>query len=368
MANLWKSIRGQGAKDYELGRLIDVRRRDRDRPELPGPSEASIICDIDKTYLETEFESVARMVRIAFEAPADKVTVAGASDVLQACRWAGRTRPRPLHFVSSSPPQLRSVLEEKLMMDGLDWTSDTFKNQAYNLRRGRMDLLRHHIGYKSLAILRLLDTEAQDAATGPRRYVLIGDNAESDAYIYLGVKLVIEGLLTTPQYGEYLAAAGVEAGLISELLRAVPAPHKASIGAVLIRNVPGYRFVPESPLTDTVQLFDDFYQAALLLAVHGLLPASALWPLTRTFHNQHGMPQSRLAGCLAALNSSDGLSREWSEAAAHALTQLAAADRKVSVHFADSLAHGFLPPSPLNGEAMLARARAWAKRLAARSG
>jgi hypothetical protein len=365
MVNLWKSIRRQGAKDYELGRLIDARRRDRDRPEAAATNETAIICDIDKTYLETEFESVARMVRIAFEAPGDKITVAGASDVLEACRWLGRTKPRHLHFVSSSPPQLRAVLEEKLMMDGLDWTSDTFKNQAYNLRRGRMDLLRQHVAYKSLAILRLIATAAAADERELRRYVLIGDNAESDAYIYLGVKLVVEGLLTTAQYGEYLAAAGVEAPLISELLSQVPGPGHAEISAVLIRNVPGYRFVPEAPLTDTVQLFDDFYQAALLLAVHGLLPPQAIWPLTRTFHNQHGMAQSRLAGCLVALGNLDGLSEEI-KVATTALHELAPADRKITVHFSDSLAHGFLPPPDMNGEALLARARVWAKKLEAR--
>src|SRR4051812_23103393 len=91
---------------YDFTKLIDLRQLDLQ----DGGDKATfqVICDIDKTYLETNFESVLQMVRIAFEDASQKVTVRGASEVLLAARWGLGTLdktdyPRPLHFVSASP-------------------------------------------------------------------------------------------------------------------------------------------------------------------------------------------------------------------------------------------------------------------------
>ena len=317
--------RGAGGGDYRVGRLINSRRRE---PQAPVAGQRHIVCDIDKTYLETEFESLVRMARIAFEAAADKVTVTGASDVLMASRWgdvsaplppgsAAGAWPRPLHFVSSSPPQLRAVLEEKLMLDGLDWSSDTFKDQAYNIRMRRMDLLRQHVAYKSLAILRLVM-----AAGAGTRFCMIGDNAESDAFVYVGIKLLLDGQLDPAGYGAYLEAAGVEAGVALDLLREVEIPDGAAVDVILIRNVPGYNFVRMEPLTDPVQTFDNFYQAALLLIAHGVIAPGVLFDLTRKFHNRHGMARHYLKAALTPLLAGDGPLRELAGAARDTLERL----------------------------------------------
>lgn len=316
---------------YRVGRLIDQRRRENAWPR----GARHLVCDIDKTYLETEFESFVRMARIAFEAAADKVTVAGASDVLLAARWGDLTAPfasgvvgeaqtawpRPLHFVSSSPPQLRAVLEEKLMMDGLDWSSDTFKDQAYNLRMRRMDLLRQHVGYKSLAILRLVVAAGENA-----RFCLIGDNAESDGYVYCGIKLFVEGRLGATAYRAYLEAAGVEPQAAQDLVAEIVIPTGAAVDAILIRNVPGYAFQREAPLTDPVQTFDNFYQAGLLLGVHGIIPPEALWELTRKFLNRHGLSRNYLVATLtpflAAASEEGGGGLALAEAARAVLAKL----------------------------------------------
>ena len=302
--SLWRTLKKPAGGPYRLSRLVDSRRL-----EAGGRGGAHVVCDIDKTYLETEFESVLRMARIAFEGPGDKVTVTGASEVLLLARWgdpdaplpqdAAGTVPRALHFVSSSPPQLRAVLEEKLTMDGLDWSSDTFKNQAYNIRMGRMDLLRQHVAYKSQAILNLV------AEAGPgSQFLMIGDNAESDAYIYTGLKLLLEGRLGSAGYQAYLETAGVEPDVAREVTKEYQAArageHGVRVAAVLLRDVPGYTFVTEPPLTDAVQTFDNFFEAALLLMAHGLIPAACLWALTRSFHNHHGMTRRQLAAMLRA--------------------------------------------------------------------
>lgn len=293
MVSFWKNLRKSGDDSYHPGHLVDYRQN----AEYQSAG-TQIICDIDKTYLETEFESISRMVRIAFEDAKAKVTVAGAADFLELARWysfcddssVDDKIPRPLHFVSSSPPQLRSVLEEKLLMDRIDWTSATFKNQAYNLKMGRVDLLRQHVAYKTLAILSVVGR-----ATAGSRFVMIGDNAESDAYIYLGIKFLAERKLSPAGLNSYLEIAGVEASVAaqihaeaSRLVDGISVPH------ILIRSVPGYRIIDCPPLTDYIAYFTDYFDASLILLQADLIDPGSLWQLIRRFHNQHGYSLTNL--------------------------------------------------------------------------
>jgi hypothetical protein len=353
--------RGGAGEDYRVGRLINARQRE---PLAPRPGQRHIVCDIDKTYLETEFESLVRMARIAFEAAGDKVTVTGASDILLAARWGDVTAPldslvwpRPLHFVSSSPPQLRAVLEEKLMLDGLDWSSDTFKDQAYNLRMRRMDQLRQHVAYKSLAILRLI------MAAGPgSRFCMLGDNAESDAYIYMGIKLLLDGHLDAAGYRDYLAAAGVDPAVAEDLVRELKLPEGCTVDIILIRNVPGYTFVRQEPLTDAVQTFDNFYQAALLLIAHGVIAPELLFDLTRKFHNRHGMARAYLRTALTPLLAGDEALAPLAGAARSVLTQLGFA--AVPASQGEASAWAFRPRDltqlrELSGARIIDNARLW---------
>jgi hypothetical protein len=364
MVSFWRSLRRTRQQSYKLARLVDTRRH-----EPCDKGGIHIVCDIDKTYLETEFESVIRMARIAFEAAADKVTVAGASEVLELARWGELAAPLPtdgefprcLHFVSSSPPQLRSVLAEKMMMDGLDWSSETFKDQAYNIRMGRMDLLRQHVAYKSLAILNLI------AGAGPNaRFVLIGDNAEQDAYIYTGIKLLLDGQLSETGYRLYLEHAGVETDVAADLAQGISARNGARIDTVLIRNVPGYVLPEEPPLTDIVHQFDNFFQAALLLMVRGILPVTQMWPLVRSFHNHYGMTQKYLGALLQAVQAGVPETSEVGQAAAAAFALLQpdeALDREPASVFSRSLAANSSKLSLLGEGIVLQHAKRWQQKM-----
>lgn len=368
VGGLWKSLTGRAEpQSYQLQRLVDRRQL-----ESYAKGGRQVICDIDKTYLETEFESLLRMARIAFEAAAAKVTVAGASDVLVLTRWdepdqalpEGSPLPRPLHFVSSSPPQLRAVLEEKLMMDGLDWSSDTFKNQAYNLRMGRMDLLRQHVAYKSRAILNVMADAADHAS-----FTLIGDNAESDAYIYVGVQLFLSGRLSATGYRSWLMTAGVEDAVANDVTAGLTLPVGAQVEAILIRNVPGYTFHHEPPLSDGIATFDNFYQAALLLMGQGLVAPSMLWSLTRRFHNHHGMTLRQLAGMLEAVRGSSTHSPEAKSAVETALARLATtADKDAGKALALNVARDLAPHRALSEAELLTHARGWMQQIAAEKG
>lgn len=75
---------GVTTTDYELKALVSSRMLE---PFTQFDAATHVICDLDKTYLETEFESWIKMAKIPFESPHDKITVPGASEVLEMVRW-----------------------------------------------------------------------------------------------------------------------------------------------------------------------------------------------------------------------------------------------------------------------------------------
>ncbi|MEI6833805.1 MAG: phosphatase domain-containing protein, partial [bacterium] len=226
------------SKDYKLRALVSARTLE---PMSYFDRSVHVFCDLDKTYLETEFESWIKMAKIPFESPHDKITVPGASEVLELVRWGGGSKqgdgPRAgLHFVSSSPPQLRLALDGKLTLDRLEWSSDTFKNQTYNLRMGRLDLLRHHIAYKTKAIL-----DIALKLTPESRIVMIGDNAEYDPFIYTGVRLLLEKRFDLDNLRQWLAGAMVELPVIEQVIsNDLRVPDGLRVEGVYIRSVPSY--------------------------------------------------------------------------------------------------------------------------------
>ncbi len=287
---LWKSIRDRFSR-YDLEKLIDYQNQN----ELGTVNyQRAIICDIDKTYLETQFSSFIDIAKIAFEEANDKVTVAGAGEILKLLRWEPSISqnsseskiapviPCALHFISSSPPQLRTILQDKLMLDGLDWTSDTFKNQAYNILKGKLALLRQHIGYKSKAILKVMNGAPQGS-----HFYFIGDNVETDPFIYLGIFLLTQGFITLDGYYKFLNIANLSESIISSVLSEANKLRQQTAEGIFIRNNGEQAFLPEPPLSDPICFFDHFYIAGLNMITQGILPVHILPNLIRIFHNNY---------------------------------------------------------------------------------
>ncbi len=296
MSTLWNILKPKPKGAYDFRKLIDYKPRDN---PIQNISDIHIICDIDKTYLETDFESLFHMAKVAFESANDKVTVSGASEFLLAARWGSNdpdesaNYPRNLHFVSSSPPQLRSVLEKKLNSDGLDWNSETFKDQAYNVKQRRFDMLKNHIGYKTAAILKLVKQSNPNS-----KFYLIGDNSESDAFIYLGVTLLLRNKLSVEGFKDYLEIGGAAPFVAKEISQEFSDLPEASVEAVLIRQAPNYEFTESSQLTDGIRTFDNYLQAAFILTQHRLIPSQLLFSLCRTFHNKFWFQRSDIVNHL----------------------------------------------------------------------
>src|SRR5262245_60448620 len=123
--------------------VTDNRRFD---PDYQGDI---CICDIDGTYLATDLTSVRKMLAIPFQFAVDKTTIPGAVSLLREWRHGPGERSRftPLYFVSASPPQLRRVLERKMLLDGVEFDGISFKDQLSLALRGRISELRNQAGY-----------------------------------------------------------------------------------------------------------------------------------------------------------------------------------------------------------------------------
>ena len=96
-------------------------------PDYAGPV---FIWDVDKTYLSTHFSSLQGLVRIPVEFPIDKRAIPGMPELVRGLR-KGRgagVACAPLYFITASPPQLRSALENKMLLDGVEFDGITFKD------------------------------------------------------------------------------------------------------------------------------------------------------------------------------------------------------------------------------------------------
>lgn len=204
-------------------------------------TKEQVICDIDKTYLETQTSSFLDLAKTALEKPEDKKTILGAGHYLEALLWSHNKNeeqhealaplPKNLHFVSASPPQLKSKLEEKFLLDRLCWTSMTLKNQFYNIKKIKFHLLREQISYKTLAIFNLIDKNPSTT------FFFIGDNSESDPYIYTGIKLLKDGSLSHKGYVEFLKIAGLTKSSIRTIVQTKGFFRQSKIRNIFIRDI-----------------------------------------------------------------------------------------------------------------------------------
>ena len=139
--------------------------------------------DIDKTYLASDFDSLRGLISVPLELAIDKRNVLGTDILLRALRRgrnvSGQLSSHPIYFVSASPPQLRTVLQRKMILDGVEYDGIAFKDQLALVRSGRFSDLRNHLGYKLTALL----SYRAELPWSVDEY-LFGDDAEADVLIY----------------------------------------------------------------------------------------------------------------------------------------------------------------------------------------
>ena len=177
-----------------------------DQRTLPDGYHGPVyIWDIDKTYLSTHFSSGKGLARIPVEFAVDKLAIPGMPEVLRGLRRGPGPEYAcaPLYFVSASPPQLRGVLEHKMLLDGVEYDGITSKDWFRTFLQLRPGRLHEQVGFKLCALLegkrrRALSTD-----------YLFGDDVEKDPVAYSLYAEMIAGELSTGEADERMEAEGV---------------------------------------------------------------------------------------------------------------------------------------------------------------
>lgn len=249
--------------------------------------------DLDKTYLRSRFDTLSDLVASAVEGATEKRTVPGATALLRELSAAGGR----VHVLSGSPRQMRAKLGEKLRLDGVTWDELTLKPNLSNLLHMRLGALRDQLGYK---LPELLEARARDQVRFGRgnlvREVLVGDDSESDAFIYsvyadlcsrnIGAleleRILAAGELRTPIVLRCLAALAQLSG--SAVIDCILIHLDAQTPPSLFQNY-GSRVVP----------FYNYLQPTLVLLERGFLDAQSALGIAREFHERHGFSSDAMA-------------------------------------------------------------------------
>lgn len=274
----------------------------------PPPPRRIYRWDLDKTYLQTDFDTFRQLVRTALQKASEKKAVPGAAALIRELRGQGGTR---LCIVSGSPTQMRAVLAEKLKLDGVEFDELVLKDNVRNLLRGRFKALRGQVGYKLPVLLESRANAPQEAEE-----VLFGDDAEADAFIYSLYADMVARRVSEPVVYEVLRAAEVyedDVARIIERWKALPpADPVRRIFINLDRLTPPATFSLYGPRV--VPIFN-YFQAALVLMADGHLPAPSvikvavemvqtaghnLLTLSNSFQDllRRGLPVGAIAGAL----------------------------------------------------------------------
>jgi len=255
--------------------------------------------DLDKTYLRSEFATLRQLWRTARERGEDKVEVPGVPEILKGLHAAADRRGRTigLYFISASPPQIGKAIRDKLALDGVPYDGIVFKDQLDHLRRGRIRLLREHVGFKLVALLR-----GRLAAASGSRELLFGDDWESDPLIYSLYADILDGTLAVDRLAALMARVGVDPELRPEIERlAGDAGGTGGVERIFInleRRTPPAVFRLYG--TRVVPTFN-YFQTALVLAAESYVDADDVGRVARSLVERSGYTPRRLENSLADL-------------------------------------------------------------------
>ncbi|MCX7632001.1 MAG: hypothetical protein N2Z22_01565 [Turneriella sp.] len=148
--------------------------------------------DLDKTYLDTQFESLRKLVRIPFEKPQEKKNIPGVAAVVRELRH-GKSREKqavPIYFISGSPEGMAQVIAEKLRLDGVSFDGILFKNWRAAVKKLQFKKIIDKIGFKLAALV-----YARSVFPPRAQELLFGDDSEYDAAVYSLYSDIVSGAL-----------------------------------------------------------------------------------------------------------------------------------------------------------------------------
>ncbi len=252
--------------------------------------------DLDKTYLNTEFDSLRGLVRIPFESAEDKVAAPGVAALIRGLRSAAELRRVEvrIRFVSGSPPQVGKAILGKLALDRVVHDGVTFKDQWGRIRRGKFRDLREQVGYKLTELLR----DRRDEPPGTEEY-LFGDDWESDPLIYSLYADVVSGEIDRRELAEILDELGVDPELrdVADVL-AARVPKEQIVRRVFInlaRATPPARF---RPYGERLVPSFNYLQTAACLFDEGVLDEDGVAEVVAAMRSEGGYDSRRLVNSL----------------------------------------------------------------------
>ena len=314
--------------------------------------------DLDKTYLDSPFESLSGMVRMSLQRPEEKVNVPGSAALLrELARDREALDPARICVVSGSPSQMRTVLEDKLRLDGIRWHEFHLKPQWENLKRGRFRAVREQVGYKLPLLL-----ESHAATPGPPGESLFGDDAEADAFIYSFYAELCAGRVGDDVLVSVLKAAGAYGDAIDRCRAALSRFERRDVVETIFihldRRTPPAAFRDFGPRVVPVW---NYFQAALVLFAKRHLDARGVVMVTRAFLEREGHTTLGLANLFQDVMRRGHLPASAMQDLALGIQDLQDVVREADVvwtcvqRFTDlGESRRFLPPAPPSGADWLA--------------
>ncbi len=255
-----------------------------------------LIWDIDKTYLNTHFSTWRGLLAIPFEFALDKEPIPGAVQLLHGLRHGpdAGSRLTPLYFVSASPPQLRRVLQRRMVMDGVDFDGISFKDQVYLLKKRQLAKLRDQTGYKLTALL-LYRRELPEHC----RYLMFGDDAEDDATIFALFEEICAGLREDPLHRRLADRGTPEEDCKNVCKLARDLPRQSVVEQIYIHRIRRRPLEQYERFEGLVIPTDSFLEQALHLAHTGHLRPSDAGRVGQALLTR-GVDEEQLAETLVA--------------------------------------------------------------------
>ncbi|HCU24391.1 MAG TPA: hypothetical protein DF383_05175 [Deltaproteobacteria bacterium] len=245
-----------------------------DRP-LPKKYSGNVyVWDIDKTYLSTRFSTWRGLARVPVEFAIDKTAIPGMPEVLRGLRRgpSARVQCLPLYFISASPPFLRSVVEHKMLLDGVEHDGITFKDWWRTLRQWRPGRLFEQLGFKCAALF-----AGRLERVWAREY-LFGDDYERDPTAFSLYAAWVNGRIGMKKLESALVSEKVprdDAKKIRDLAARLPAA-RGRVGKIYIHlegNSEPAAFRKFGKILVPVR---GAYQLALALFQEGLIDAAVV--------------------------------------------------------------------------------------------
>ncbi|MFU8803434.1 MAG: phosphatase domain-containing protein [Bradymonadaceae bacterium] len=227
--------------------------------------------DLDKTYLRTDFDTLRDLIRTAMQKPEEKVNVPGVVTLLKELTRPGPNGRALVTFISGSPTQMRTRLERKFEIDGIEPDVFILKPTLQNILKGRFKAVRGQVGYKLDTLLRVR------AHSPPAPETLFGDDAEQDAFIYSLYADLAAGRIDEVTLREILSEAHVYSTTRQSIMEHFATlNHEGTVGRIFIHldryTAPG-RFWVYGP---RVVPITNYFQTALILYSDEVLEASSV--------------------------------------------------------------------------------------------